>query len=93
YAEIYNIFGNEFCIVFNENISAKQAEEITNEVFETIKDKYLIGNIYIQINASGVIYRCSPKEFLSGGSMLLKLESIVRNIKKSGGNYCQTSFN
>ena len=93
YAEIYNIFGNEFCIVFNENIPAKQAEQITNEVFETIKDTYLIGNIYIQINVSGIIYRCSPQEFSSAGSMLLKLESIVRNIKKNGGNYCQTSLN
>lgn len=93
YAEIYHIFGNEFCLVYNGEISNKQAEDITVEVFEAMKDKYLIGNIYVQPSVSGTVYRCSPREFVSAGAVILKLESIVREIKRNGGNFCRTSMN
>lgn len=92
-AEIYHIFGNEFCLVYNGDISNKQAEDITVEVFEAIKDKYLIGNIYIQPSVSGTVYRCSPREFVSAGAVILKLESIIREIKRNGGNLCKTFMN
>lgn len=92
-AEIYHIFGNEFCLVYNGDISNKQAEDITAEVFEAIRDKYLIGNIYVQPSVSGTIYRCSPREFISAGAVILKLESIIREIKRNGGNFCKTSMN
>ncbi len=93
YAEIYNPFGNQFCLVYNGEISNKQAEDITLEVFEAIKDKYLIGNIYVQPNVSGTAYRCSPREFASAGAVLLKLDAITKEIKRNGGNFCQTFIN
>lgn len=93
YAEIYHIFGNEFCLVYNGEISNKQAEDITLEAFEAIKDKYLVGNIYVQPSVSGTVYRCSPREFVSAGAVILKLEAIVREIKRNGGNFCKTSMN
>ena len=93
YAEIYQIFGNQFCLVFNNDITAEKAVDITIEAFETIRDKYLIGNIYVQPIVSGTTYRCSPKEFASSGALLLKLESIVREIKRNGGNFCNTNIN
>lgn len=89
YAEIYHIFSNEFCFVFNKDISQKQAEEITSQIFEAIKNKYLIGNIYLQVNVSGTLYRSAPKEYTSASSLLIKAESIVNEIKKNGGNYCK----
>ncbi len=93
YAEIYHIFGNQFCLVYNGDISNKQTVDITLEVFEAIRDKYLVGNIYIQPSVSGTVYRCSPKEFVSAGAVLLKLEAIVREIKRNGGNFCSTPMN
>lgn len=93
YAEIYSPFGTQFCIVYNGEISAKQAGEITLEIFETIKEKYLIGNIYVQPIVSGTVYRCSPKEFTSAGAVLLKLESMIKEIKHKGGNFCRTFMN
>lgn len=93
YAEIYNPFGTQFCLVYKGEISAKQAEEITVEVFETIKDKYLIGNIYVQPIVSGTVYRCSPKEFTSASAVLLKLEAMIKEIKRNGGNFCRTFIN
>lgn len=93
YGEIYSPFGTQFCIVYNGEISAKQAEEITLKISDTIKEKYIIGNICVQPVVSGTVYRCSPKEFTSAGAMLLKLESIVKEIKRSGGNFCRTFLN
>lgn len=91
YAEIYHTFGNQFCLVYNGEISSKQADDISIEVSEKIRDKYLVGNIYVQPSVSGVVYRCSPKEFATAGAVLLKLESIVREIKRNGGNFVKTT--
>lgn len=87
-AEIYNIFGNEFCIVFNQSISYGQAVDCTTQAFNIISDTYLIGNLEIKVNVSGALHHYRPKECPDTNSLLSILNSLVKEVKMNGGNNC-----
>lgn len=86
YAEIYNICGNQFFVLFNSGISKEKSINLSKNIFTTMGMAYNIGNIGIQLSVSGSTYNYLPGECPNLDSLLIKMDNIIRNIKANGGN-------
>lgn len=85
-AEIYNITGNEFCFVFNREISDAQAMRLSESVIQTLAEWYTVLNLNVQLTASGSVYHYLPGDSLSLSALLVKLDNVLRDAKRNGGN-------
>lgn len=86
YAEIYNICGNQFFVLFNSGISKEKSINLSKNIFTAMGMAYNIGNIGIQLSVSGSAYNYLPGECSNLDSLLIKMDNIIRNIKANGGN-------
>jgi diguanylate cyclase (GGDEF)-like protein len=85
-AEIYNITGNEFCFVFNREVSDMQAARISEHVIQTLSEWYTVANLNVQLTASGSTYHYLPGDCMSVSALLVKLDNVLRDAKRNGGN-------
>ena len=85
-AEIYNITGNEFCFVYNREVSDAQAMRISESVIQTLSEWYTIANLNVQLTASGATYHYLPGDSLNLSALLVKLDNVMRDAKRNGGN-------
>ena len=92
-AEIYNITGNEFCFVFNKNISESQAMGIAQNIQRVMSSPYEVLNLAVQLPCSGAVYHYLPGDCLNVNSLLVKLDTAMRNAKMNGGNMISTVMN
>ena len=92
-AEIYNITGNEFCFVFNKNISESQATGIAQNIQRVISSPDEVLNLTVQLPCSGAVYHYLPGDCLNVNSVLVKLDTAMRNAKMNGGNMITTVMN
>ena len=92
-AEIYNITGNEFCFVFNKNISESQASGIAQNIQRVMSSPYEVLNINVQLPCSGAVYHYLPGDCLNVNSLLVKLDTAMRNAKMNGGNMINNVMN
>ena len=92
-AEIYNITGNEFCFVFNKNISESQATGIAQNIQRVMSSPYEVLNLTVQLPCSGAVYHYLPGDCLNVNSVLVKLDTAMRNAKMNGGNMIATVMN
>lgn len=93
YAEIYNITGNEFCFIFNKNISESQAMGIVQNIQRVMSSPYEVLNLTVQLPCSGAVYHYLPGDCLNVNSLLVKLDTAMRNAKMNGGNMISTVMN
>ncbi|MBR4627118.1 MAG: GGDEF domain-containing protein [Ruminococcus sp.] len=89
-AEIYNITGNEFCFVFNKEISENQAMGIVQSIHAVMSSPFEVLNLTVQLPASGSVYHYLPGDCLNVNSLLVKLDTALRNAKLNGGNMVNT---
>ena len=89
-AEIYNITGNEFCFVFNKEISESQAMGIVQNIHAVMCSPYDVLNLTVQLPTSGSVYHYLPGDCLNVNSLLVKLDTAMRNAKLNGGNMINT---
>ena len=92
-AEIYNITGNEFCFVFNSNISESQAMGIAQNIQRVMSSPYEVLNLAVQLPCSGAVYHYLPGDCLNVNSLLVKLDTALRSVKMNGGNMINTVMN
>ena len=92
-AEIYNITGNEFCFVFNKNISESQAMGIAQNIQRVMSSPFEVLNLAVQLPCSGAVYHYLPGDCLNVNSLLVKLDTAMRNAKMNGGNMISTVMN
>lgn len=92
-ADIYNITGNEFCFVFNKNISESQAMGIAQNIQRVISSPFEVLNLAVQLPCSGAVYHYLPGDCLNVNSLLVKLDTAMRNAKLNGGNMISTVMN
>ena len=85
-AEIYNITGNEFCFVFNKEVSDIQATRIAERVIQTLAEWYTVLNLNVQLTASGSTCHYLPGDCISVSALLVKLDNVLRDAKRNGGN-------
>ena len=92
-AEMYNITGNEFCFVFNKNISESQAMGIAQNIQRVMSSPFEVLNLAVQLPCSGAVYHYLPGDCLNVNSLLVKLDTAMRNAKLNGGNMINTVMN
>lgn len=85
-AEIYNITGNEFCFVFNKDVSDIQATRISERVIQTLGEWFTVLNLNVQLTASGSTCHYLPGDSISVSALLVKLDNVLRDAKRNGGN-------
>lgn len=85
-ATIYNITSNEFCFIFNSDIPDSQAQRIADKIRATMSSPITIESIMVQCTASGSIYHYLPNDCLNVSSLLLKMDNVMHNAKRNGGN-------
>lgn len=89
FADIYNITGNEFCLVFKREISDTQAMRYAENVFAALSSVFSVANIGIQLPVTGCRYHYLPGECANLNALLLKIDNTIRNAKRNGGNSLQ----
>ena len=92
-AEIYNITGNEFCFLFNRDISENQAMVHAQKIQAAMSGPYDVMNLTVQLTASGAVYHYLPGDCLNVNSLLVKLDTTMRGVKMNGGNMVTSVMN
>lgn len=85
-ASIYNITSNEFCFIFNEDIPDSQIQRIADKIRAAMSSPVTIESIMVQCTASGSIYHYLPNDSLNVSSLLVKMDTVMHNVKRNGGN-------
>lgn len=85
-ATIYNITSNEFCFIFNPDVPDSQAQRIADKIRASMSSPVTIESITVQCTASGSIYHYLPNDCLNVSSLLLKMDNVMHNAKRNGGN-------
>lgn len=85
YAEIYNITGNEFVFVFHREVSDSQAIRYVENIVSVMNAPYTIFNLTVQLTVSAASYHYLAGDCLNVNSLLVKLDNVIRNAKRSGG--------
>lgn len=93
FAEIYNITGNEFCFLFNRDISENQAMAHAQKIQAVMSSPYNIMNLTVQLTCSGAVYHYLPGDCLNVNSLLVKLDTAMRGVKMNGGNMITSVMN
>lgn len=87
YAEMFNITGNEFCMIFYEHVSDMQAQQLAEQIRQNIgQPTMMTGNIVLQATVSASIYHYLPSDNLDVNTLLMKLDSALHTAKRDGGN-------
>lgn len=84
--EIYNIVGNEFCFIFNSDVPDSQAQRTAEKILAVMSAPYEVNRIMTQLTASGSIYHYLPNDCLNLDSLLIKMDTTLRQAKANGGN-------
>ena len=85
-AEIYNITGNEFCFLFNKEYTESQSMAFVQRIHSVMSST-------VQLTVSGAAYHYLPGDCLNVNSLLVKLDTTMRNAKMNGGNMVNTVVN
>ena len=93
FAEIYNITGNEFCFLFNRDISENQAMAHAQKIQAVMSSPYNVMNLTVQLTCSGAVYHYLPGDCLNVNSLLVKLDTAMRSVKMNGGNMITSVMN
>ncbi len=86
FAEIYNITGNEFCFVFNREISEGQAIGISQNILTCMSSPFVVLNLSVQLTATGALHTYLPGDCSNLNQLLVKLDTAMRDAKRNGGN-------
>ena len=92
-AEIYNITGNEFCFVFNKEYTESQSMAFVQKIHSVMSSPFTVLNLTVQLTVSGAAYHYLPGDCLNVNSLLVKLDTTMRNAKMNGGNMVNTVMN
>ncbi|MCR5806294.1 MAG: GGDEF domain-containing protein [Oscillospiraceae bacterium] len=85
-AELYNITGNSFAFVFNKDVSDVQSTRYAQNILMTMTGMFTVANLNVQLTASGCIYHYIPGDCQNLSGLLVKMDNVIRNAKRSGGN-------
>ncbi|GEM_PF-413849 len=86
YAEMFNITGNEFCMVFYEHVSDLQAQQLAEQIRQGIGQPTLVAGIPLQATVSASLYHYLPSDNLDVNTLLMKMDSALHAAKRDGGN-------
>ena len=86
FADMFNITGNEFCLVFYEHVSDLQAQQLAEQIRQAIGQQTMVAGIPIQATVSASLYHYLPSDNLDVNTLLMKMDSALHAAKRDGGN-------
>ncbi|MBP3268990.1 MAG: GGDEF domain-containing protein [Ruminococcus sp.] len=86
FAQIYNITGNSFAFLFNKEVSDAQAARLSQSILMSLSSVFNVANLNIQLSATGCVYHYLAGEALNLDGILIRMNNVIRNGKRSGGN-------
>ena len=92
-AELYSITGNEFCAVFNRDISDSQALLYVERIAACMSAPFTVFNLTVQLSVSASTYHYVAGDCLNVNSLLVKLDNALRNAKRQGGGQIHQVMN
>ena len=84
--DIYNISGNEFAMIFGDDLSDMQAQQLAEQVRQMLGSPVMVAGVVLQNSCSGALYHVLPSENMSITSLLMRLDSALHEAKRQGGN-------
>lgn len=85
-AELFNIYGNEFCAVFADDPGDMQVKTIVEQIRQNIGSNTQVSGMMLASTVSGSLYHVLPSENPDVGMLLRKLDSAMHQAKADGGN-------
>lgn len=86
YAEMFNITGNEFCMIFYEHVSDMQAQQLSEQIRQGIGQPTMVAGVVLQATVSASLYHYLPSDNLDVNTLLMKMDSALHAAKRDGGN-------
>ena len=85
-ADIYNISGNEFFLLFHEDLTDMEVQQTAEQVRQTMGAPTMIDGIVIQQTVSGALSHVLPSGTMDTNTLLMKLDSALHAAKRDGGD-------
>ncbi|MBQ8921852.1 MAG: GGDEF domain-containing protein [Oscillospiraceae bacterium] len=92
-AELYSITGNEFCAVFNRDITDSQALLYVERIAASMSAPFTVFNLTVQLSVSASTYHYVAGDCLNVNSLLVKMDNALRNAKRQGGGQIHQVMN
>ncbi|MBR7039168.1 MAG: GGDEF domain-containing protein [Oscillospiraceae bacterium] len=85
-ADIYNISGNEFFLLFHDDLTDMEVQQTAEQVRQTMGAPTMIDGIVIQQTVSGALSHVLPSGTMDTNTLLMKLDSALHAAKRDGGD-------
>lgn len=85
-AEIYNIYGNEFCLLFSDEVNDMQVKTLAEQARQSMGSNTQVAGMMLSSGVSGSLYHVLPSESADVGGVLRKLDTALHQAKADGGN-------
>ena len=85
-AEMYNLYGGEFCLLFDEDITDMQVQSMAEQIRQSFSGPVDAEGVAISCTASASIWHVLPNENLTVDEVLMKLSNALHAAKADGGN-------
>ena len=85
-AELFNIYGNEFCLIFNDSLTDLQVKSLAEQVRQNIGSNTQVSGMMIASTVSGSLAHILPSENVDTATVLSRLDTALHAAKRDGGN-------
>lgn len=79
--EVFNTDVDEFCILFNRELSQDKAGDIAQKILRTFSQTVQIHGVIVQLTVSGCINYCDANAYPTAGSLLMALDNGIKQVK------------
>ena len=83
--ELFNVAADEFCVILDNTLSDMQAQQLAEEVRQSIGSPIVIDGVVIQNTVSASLCHVLPSG-LDVTELLMRLDSAMHAAKRDGGN-------
>lgn len=80
-AEIYHTDVDEFCILFNRELSNGKAGDIAQKILRSFSQAIQVNGVAVQLTVSGCICYCDADTYQSANALLMMLDNGINRVK------------
>ena len=85
-AEIFQVHGNEICMIFKEDASDMQIKMLAEQIRQTMGSNTQVSGMLLSSSVSAALYHVLPSESKDVNALLRKLDTALHSAKADGGN-------
>lgn len=85
-AEVYNIQGNQFCMVFNSSVNGNEARGLADQALKVMSESYAVSNISLQLTARGCFFNYIAGDSSNLNKLLLDMNAALSDAKRNNNH-------